>query len=252
MKNKISIVLSILLVIVLIVSSIYLYIQYKEEREQENIFKELGNVVTNEKVEDNEESNNEIDVMKLYAENSDFMGWIKIEDTNISYPVMQTDNNRKDYYLRKNFYKEYSQLGTPYIAEYCNVLTSDNLIIYGHHISNYKMFGELEKYKKQNFYNEHKIINFNTIYENANYEIIAVFKTVAYSNKGFKYYNYYDFKNEDEFNTFINKCKELSFYNINETAEYGDKFITLSTCEYSNNNGRLVVIAKKLTTEQEE
>lgn len=64
---------------------------------------------------------------------------------------MQTDSNRKDYYLRKNFYKEYSQLGTPYIAEYCNVQTSDNVIIYGHHITNYQVFGELEKYKEKNF-----------------------------------------------------------------------------------------------------
>lgn len=165
---------------------------------------------------------------------------------------MQTDGNRKDYYLRRNFYKEYSILGTPYIAEYCNVQTSDNVIIYGHHIKNSQMFGELEKYKKKEFYNNHKIIKFNTIYENADYEIISVFKTVAYSNNGFKYYQYYDFKNESEFDTFINKCNELAFYNTEQTAEYGDKFITLSTCEYSNTNGRLVVVAKKITNELEE
>ena len=88
---------------------------------------------------------------------------------------MQTESCRKDYYLRKNFYKQYSQLGTPYIAEYCNVLTSDNLIIYGHHIKNSQMFGELEKYKKKEFYNNHKVISFNTICENTPTEVGAVF-----------------------------------------------------------------------------
>ena len=78
----------------------------------------------------------------MYELNNDFIGWLKIENTNINYPIMQTDSNRKDYYLKRNFYKEYSQLGTPYIAEFCDVLKSDNLIIYGHHISNYQMFGE--------------------------------------------------------------------------------------------------------------
>ena len=178
------------------------------------------------------------------------MGWLKIKDTNIDYPVMQTEKERQDYYLHRNFYKEYSQLGTPYIAEACNIQTSDNVIIYGHHITNNKMFGELEKYKKQNFYENHKIINFNTIYENADYEIIAVFKTVAYT--GFKYYNFINANSRDEFDTFIDKCKELSFYNTGKTAKYGDKLLTLSTCEYSRKNGRLVVIAKKITNILEE
>ena len=160
---------------------------------------------------------------------------------------MQTDNDRKDYYLRKNFYKEYSQLGTPYIAEYCNVQTSDNVIIYGHHITNYQMFGELEKYKNKEFYDNHKMINFNTIYGNADYEIIAIFKTVAYT--GFKYYEFINSNSQNEFDTFIKRCKELSLYETGKTAKYGDKLLTLSTCEYSAKNGRLVVVAKKIIAE---
>ena len=77
----------------------------------------------------------------------------------------------------------------------------------------------------------------------AEYKIIAVFKTVAYT--GFQYYKFYDAENEREFNTFVDKCKELSFYDTEEIAVYGDKLITLSTCEYSNQNGRLVVVARK-------
>ena len=80
--------------------------------------------------------------------------------------------------------------------------------------------------------------------DNADYEIIAVFKTIAYT--GFRYYEFYNAKDEREFCTFLNKCKELSFYDTEKIAEYGDKLITLSTCEYSNPNGRLVVVARKI------
>ena len=237
-----------MLVAIFVTSIIYIIMNYTEDKEQNEVFEKLENIVTEEKEEKHEEQQEEsINLEKLYELNNDFIGWLKINGTNISYPVMQTDSNRKDYYLRKNFYKEYSQLGTPYIAEYCNVQTSDNVIIYGHHITNYQVFGELEKYKKKEFYDNHKIINFNTIYENADYEIIEVFKTVAYT--GFKYYQFINSSSEDEFNTFIKRCKELSFYDTGKTAKYGDKLLTLSTCEYSAKNGRLVVVAKKITAE---
>ncbi len=236
MNNKIIIILIILLVASLVTSSIYLYMQYKEDKKQEDIFEELSNVIIGEDSESNEETNNKVDISKLYEENNDFIGWLQIENTNISYPIMQTEKERKDYYLKRNFYKQYSSLGTPYIAEYCNVIESDNIIIYGHHITNNKMFGELENYKNKNFYNNHKIINFNTIYGNADYEIIAVFKTIAYTNTDFKYYNFVKAETEKEYNNFIDKCKRLSLYETEKTARYGEKLLTLSTCEYSNKN----------------
>ena len=248
MKKWLIRILLIIFLISLVLSVIYIITNKFQEKKQNEVFEELENIVTEEKEEKDEEQQEEsINLEKLYELNNDFIGWLEINGTNISYPVMQTDSNRKDYYLRKNFYKEYSQLGTPYIAEYCNVQTSDNVIIYGHHITNYQVFGELEKYKKKEFYDNHKIINFNTIYENADYEIIAVFKTVAYT--GFKYYQFINSSSEDEFNTFIKRCKELSFYDAGKTAKYGDKLLTLSTCEYSAKNGRLVVVAKKITAE---
>lgn len=235
MKNKVGICVIILLVVVLVASSTYLYMQYKQEKEEENIFEELSNVII-ENDTNNKEMNNKKNVTKLYEENNDFIGWLEIEDTNICYPVMKTEQERKDYYLKRNFYKEYSNMGTPYIAGQCDIIDSDNIIIYGHHITNNKMFGELENYKDKKFYNSHKIINFNTIYGEMEYEIIAVFKTIAYSDTGFKYYNFIKAENEQEYNAFINKCKVLSLYQTEKTAIYGDKLLTLSTCEYSNKN----------------
>ena len=78
------------------------------------------------------------------------------------------------------------------------------------------------------------------------YEVIAAFKTVAYSEEGFKYYHFVRAEQEEDFDEFIAKCKELALYDTGVTAEYGDQLITLSTCEYSRTNGRMVVVAKLL------
>lgn len=252
-----------LLISILGISSFYLFTQTKEDMKQERIFEELENIVQDiqanaeqkeneelEKQENNEEStkvyeNKTIDLQTLYNKNNDFVGWLKIENTGISYPVMQTESERKDYYLRKNFYKDYSYYGTPYIAEHCNILNSDNIIIYGHHINENKMFGELEKYKNKKYYNEHKIIKFNTIYGEYEYEIISVLKIAEDTN--FKYYEFEKARTQEEYSNFINRCKEFALYETETTAVYGNKLITLSTCDYSTTNGRLVVIAKQIT-----
>ena len=245
MKRIIRIFLLVLLVTIFVTINMYLYKELNEERKQEIVFEELSNIVEETEIK---EENNKINIQKLYEENNDFVGWLKIEDTNINYPIMQTEIERKDYYLKRNFYKEYSSLGTPYIAEYCNILNSDNVIIYGHHITKNKMFGELENYKNKEFYENHKIINFNTIYGEINYEIISVFKTIVYEEDTFKYYDFVKAENKEEYYNFINKCEELSLYETEKTARYGDKLLTLSTCEYSNKNGRLVIVAKMINS----
>ena len=126
---------------------------------------------------------------------------------------------------------------------------SDNLVIYGHHMSNGSMFAHLEKFKSKDFWSEHRIITFNTLTDKQEYEIVAVFRTVVYTDspEAFKFYRFIDAESANEFDDFIAKCKELSFYDTGVTAEYGDKLITLSTCEYSRNNSRLVVVAKRIT-----
>lgn len=243
MKKVLFVSIVIMLISVMLISIIFIFKDKKEENEQEKIFEEITEIAK-EKT-DNKESIQEdtVNIKELYKINNDIIGWIKIENSNIDYPVMQTKEN-PNYYLKRNFYKQYSILGTPYMAENCNIEKSDNLIIYGHHINGNKLFGELENYKSKKYYDTHKIIKFYTMTENAEYEIIAVFKTVAYT--GFQYYKFYNAEDEREFNTFIEKCKELSFYDTKKTAVYGDKLITLSTCEYSNENGRLVIVARKI------
>ena len=159
--------------------------------------------------------------------------------------VMQTRGD-PNFYLKHNFEKAYSDLGVPYVQEDCSMEDSDNLIIYGHHIKGGKMFGALEDFKSQSFYEEHKTTQFDTLTEHAEYEIIAIFKTVAYSPAGFRYYDFVDAEDEEVFNAYVAECKGLALYDTGVTAEYGDRLITLSTCEYSVQNGRLAVVAKKI------
>ena len=155
-----------------------------------------------------------------------------------------------DFYLKHGFDKEYSDYGCPYVQEDCDVQKpSDNLVIYGHHMSNGSMFAHLEKYKDEGFWSEHRAITFNTLTDKQEYEIVAVFRTVVYTDspEAFKFYRFIDAESANAFDDFIAKSKELSFYDTGVTAEYGDKLITLSTCEYSRNNSRLVVVAKRIT-----
>ena len=189
------------------------------------------------------------EIAELYQQNSDLAGWIRIEDTNINYPVMHTPDN-SDFYLKHGFDKEYSDYGCPYVQENCDVQEpSDNVIIYGHHMKNGSMFADLEKFKSQDFWQEHKTISFSTVTDRYEYEIISVFKTFVYSDSpdSFKYYHFVNAETPEDFSAFADKCKKLSLYDTGVSAEYGDKLITLSTCEYSRTNGRLVVVAKRIS-----
>lgn len=233
-----------LLVAIIVASSIYILSNLMQEKKQQNDFEEIQEIVEDNTKEESD-SENSIDLYNLYLINNDVVGWIRIEGTNINYPVMQNS----EYYLRRNIYKEYSTYGTPFLADYCNINLSDNLIIYGHHIKSGMMFADLDKYKSYDNYLNHKTIKLyklqgtETIEEE--YKIISCFKTTV-NKGGFKYYNFFNATSEADYNSFLEQCRELSFYNTEDTAKYRDKLITLSTCEYSLNNGRMVVVAKKI------
>lgn len=245
MKKILYVFCIMLLISVILISSYCIYKELKQNKEQENNFEELIEIVEQTNPKEKEQEETVINIDNLYAINSDIVGWLRINNTTINYPIMQTKSN-PNYYLHRDFYKKYSSYGTPYMSEECSINTSDNLVIYGHHMNHKKVFGALEDYKSKEFYENHRVIEFITLEEKQKYEIFAVFKTVVYSKNTFKYYNFVNFSSEDEFNIFINKCKELSLYETNIKPQYQDKFITLSTCEYSNKNGRLVVIARKI------
>lgn len=184
----------------------------------------------------------------LYEMNNDLVGWIKIEGTNVNYPVMQTAPDNRDYYLYRDFSREWNAGGSIYAREECDVFTpSDNVVLYGHSMQDLSMFQNIKKFNRKSFWEEHQYIQFDTIYERHTYQVIACFKTTANPGEGFSYHLFNTAANEEEFNSFISTVHELEFYDTGLTAEYGDMLLTLSTCEYTLNNGRLVVVAKRIS-----
>lgn len=196
-------------------------------------------------------SNNEVAQMldymeKLYVQNSDVVGYIHIEGTNIDGPVLY--KAKDDFYLSHGFDKQQRIEGSFFVDKYNTVEPrDDNLIIHGHNMNNGSMFHDLVKYKDKSFYLDHQTIRFDSLYETAEYEIVAAFVSQVFnkSDNVFKYYKEYNFENEEAFLNFRDNIKQLSFYDTGVNIEYDDEFITLSTCEYSKEDGRMVVIARK-------
>ena len=225
------------------------YSEWAELREQ-NSNKDVGafETVTINRTEDEKDVPDILEKYKtLYNKNKSLIGWIKIADTNIDYPVMQTSNN--DYYLDHNLNQEYDKNGSIFMDKDCDVLKpSTNLIIYGHHMQSGKMFGGLDKYSKESYYKEHPIIEFDTIYEEGQWEIMYVFRSRIYTTDDivFKYYQFIDVNSEEEFYSNMNEMSKMALYDTGVTAEYGDELLTLSTCDYAEEDGRFVVVAKKI------
>lgn len=186
------------------------------------------------------------DFADLYQMNNHIVGWISIPGTVVDYPVMQTPDS-PDYYLYRSFSKEYSRHGCIYVREKCDVLEpSDNVTIYGHRMGDGTMFNTLHDYASEDFYKTHSLVQFNTLNDYHTYKIFAVFRISSSTKMDFPYHRYTDFESEKQFEQFLENCRSRSLYDTGVSVSYGDKLITLSTCEYTLTNGRLVVVAKQI------
>ena len=253
MKKPLFIFAVVLLSALLLFSGFQIYRYYTAEQETEEQFDGLATQIEQPPLETPEpEVSGEPSPIEwtvfdqygtLFEQNPDMIGWISIPGTTINYPVMQTPD-RPNYYLKHNFERAYSDYGVPYAAESCSIdPQSDNITIFGHHMKSGKMFGVLDGYKSEAFYREHLIIHFDTRAGFGEYEIIAVFKV---NPADFDYPLFVNAADVTEFNKYVNRCLELFFYDTGLSAAHGDKLITLSTCEYSRQNNRLVVVARKI------
>ncbi len=182
----------------------------------------------------------------LYEANSDVAGWLSIDGTNVNYPVVHYQDN--EYYLRRDFNRQDSKYGTPWL-EAANQMNpqDDNYIIYAHNMTDGKMFGELMNYKGASgtrefanpevgieYLREHPIISFDDVYRDNDYKIVSVFITNAKEAYGeiFFYNTYLNLSNETDFNTFVSEITARSYYTSDVDIQPGDKFVTLSTCSY--------------------
>ena len=184
----------------------------------------------------------------LYLENADMVGWILIEDTNIDYPVMQTPTD-PNYYLKHNFEKNYTDYGCPFMQADCDVLcSSDNLIIYGHNMKDGSMFADLAKYRSKDFWQSHKTVWFDTALGSSAYEIFAVIHTTVQADAAdaFPFYRFVNAASPEEYADYVSICQARALYDTGISAQYGDKLLTLSTCDNITDDGRLLVIAKRI------
>lgn len=185
---------------------------------------------------------------EAFLSNEDMCAWIQIPDTNIDYPVMWTPED-EEYYLYRDFDGSDNKNGCLILdTDSCVDPLTTNLIIHGHNMKSGAMFGNLTDYQEEAFYQGHKEIILYTEGCQRNYEVIAVFRSQVFrkSEEVFKFYKFFQADTQEEFDDFYNNIKEMSLYDTGVTAEFGDHFITLSTCVYHVENGRFVVVAKEV------
>lgn len=210
---------------------------------------ETGPEATFGAVEVRDENGMLLEYSKIYAENPDLVGWIRIDGTKLDNPVVQTPDN-PNFYLDHDFSGQHSEWGAIYAREECDVFKhSDNITLYGHNMRDGSMFACLNDYTEKAVWEQNPLIFFDTLYEYRVYKIFAVFKTTATLGKGFTYHNMIEAESKEAFDEFIHTCKALSFYDTGITPQYGDKVICLSTCEYTDiyGNGRLVAAAVRIS-----
>lgn len=237
-KNKKIILLPILIIIMAIAISMYIY------NKNNNI---LNDIVIDETYVTSEKTQRMLQVEELKKENEDIIGWLEIANTSINFPVLQGIDN--EYYMTHTYNKEYSKDGSIFLdKDYNWESPSSNLLLYGHNNKNGNMFQGLLEYKEESYYKEHPNIRFTTTTEDSEYEIISVFLSRVYyksETNVFRYYYFINAENEEQYNYYVEESKKASLYDTGKTAEYGEQLLTLSTCEYSQKDGRFAIVARK-------
>ena len=274
-KKGIYIAIVAVLAIALVGSAIYLFSYFWSSKKSEDLNNQLREdtmttaattEATTAATETTEETTEETDPEETYAQgrdykafyeknpNEDFVGWLRIEGTVVDYPVMQTSTDNANYYLYRDYNKNNSAQGTIYAREECDVYKpSDNVTLYGHTMKDGSMFYCLHNYTAKATWEKNNLIFFDTFdpktekVEYHTYKIFSVFKTSANLGEGFSYHKFENAKDQKEFDEFVSTCKKLAFYDTGVTPKYGDKLLCLSTCEYTLDNGRLVVAAVRIS-----
>lgn len=220
-RNKPALIFSCLLLsAAAVLSGVKIHSELKEQQKEKEDFAAVSRIAEptvtakqteSEQAEPTEEPADERNIPKLIAANTDCIGWLSIDGTNISYPVMHTPEEPQKY-LRRNFYGKYSQSGVPFLDGRCD-LQSSNLIIYGHNMRNGTMFSDLKRYVDRDFLNAHRTVKFETADGVQTFIVTEVLKT----NTSDAWYD-------------------------RTTCEDGRQLI-LSTCYGSGKDGRLLIIA---------
>lgn len=231
MKKLINILINIILILILIFSCFCIYIKLSEYKKADKVYNDIReNIQTKNKSKDK--------YQQLYNENNDYKLWIKINNTNIDYPVVQGDDNQ--FYLNHDFYKNPLSSGSIFM-DYRNDFENDKcIILYGHHMKNKTMFGDLVKFKTESFFKENNLIEIEYKGETYTYEVFSVY-VADLNNEDYLKVN---FDSDDEFKDYLNYITEKSMYKSNTSIDIYDKVLTLYTCSYEFEDARTIVHAK--------
>ncbi|MBQ1342254.1 MAG: class B sortase [Erysipelotrichaceae bacterium] len=178
----------------------------------------------------------EINYAGLKEKNSDFVCWLDIPGTNISYPVVQASNNNE--YLHKTFEGQYVYAGALFMDYRNNSDFSDyNTIIYGHHMNNNTMFAQLDLYWRESFGKENDKFY---IYTDKKVYVYQVYAFINTSSTSYAYTSY--FPNKQDYADYLNKLKTEEYYDMGITADTSKRVVSLSTCQGQNTGKRYVLI----------
>lgn len=192
----------------------------------------------------------------MKEENEDFVGWIIADGTNVNYPMMQTVDD-PDFYLNHNFQKEKSKPGTIFISNVADLYEpTDVVTVFGHNMKDGTMFGSLRRYEDSQFLDEHDRIWVDSLEGRREFEVTHVMRIrvdVDGQDDVFPYYEYSNFGDKEDYEQFMEQCAAHSLYDTGKEVEYGDKFVIMSTCEYTygDGSGRLVIMGKEVSPEVE-
>lgn len=186
-------------------------------------------------------------IARLAEQNSDFVGWLSIDGTVIDYPVMKSPESDPEYYLHRDFDREYSYSGTLFIGEGCNA-DSTAFVVYGHNMSAGTMFGELDSYKSASYALDHMDIVFRTTAGNRVYRVFAAFESKIYPEGSdvFEYYKAVGRLDQGAYSATVRNIRELSLISTGFVPAYPMQIMFLSTCSYHTEDGRFVVAAYRV------
>ena len=240
-KSKVvTVIIDIILISIILFCTykicIWLYDNYKSSQVKKE-YKNIQEKIDNSNI--NKIKKNEINISELKLKNKDTVGWLKVNNTKISYPIVKTTDN--EYYLNRSFDKTNNSAGWPFM-DYKNRLDGEdkNIVIYGHNRKNKDMFGTLDKTLNEDWYtnkDNHEII-FITDKEIQKYQVYSVYEVLNED-----YYIRTDFTDE-EYKTFLDTVSRRSYYNFNVDIDSSKPTLTLSTCS-GNDKYRTVLHAIK-------
>ena len=232
MKKFTKTLINLILISIIIFSSYNIYIKLSEYKKADNVCKNIKKI--NQSTDKNKDD-------ELSAINSEYKFWLKVDNTNIDYPVVQSKDN--DFYLTHDFNKNPLASGSIFM-DYRNNFEKDNsIIVYGHNMKNKTMFAQLTKFKDKNFFNENNLIKVEYKNNTYIYEVFSVY-TADLNNED---YLKVDFKDENDYKKYINYIKDKSLYKKDLELNSNDNLITLYTCSYEFENARTIIHGKLIS-----